>query len=58
MKFDSRFGKYARKLNVVVAIEHQMLKEKIIEKYNPNLRFPTLIHPSVLIGTEFYCKDV
>jgi sugar O-acyltransferase (sialic acid O-acetyltransferase NeuD family) len=42
------------KLNVVVAIGAPDIKRKIIEKLsNPNLRFPTLIHPSVLIGTEF-----
>lgn len=42
------------KLNVVVAIGAPDIKRKIIEKLsNPNLRFPTLIDPSVLIGTEF-----
>ena len=42
------------KLNVVVAIGAPDIKKKIVEKLsNPNLRFPTLIHPSVLIGNEF-----
>ncbi len=42
------------KLNVVVAIGAPDVKRKIVEKLsNPNLSFPTLIHPSVLIGNEF-----
>ncbi len=42
------------KLNVVVAIGAPDVKRKIIQKLsNPNLIFPTLIHPSVLIGSEF-----
>lgn len=42
------------KINVVVAIGSPDIKRKIVEKLiNPNISFPTLIHPSVLIGSEF-----
>ena len=42
------------KINVVVAIGSPDVKRKIVEKLiNPHLSFPTLIHPSVIIGDEF-----
>jgi sugar O-acyltransferase (sialic acid O-acetyltransferase NeuD family) len=42
------------KINVVVAIGSPDVKRKIVEKLiNPHLNFPTLIHPSVIIGDEF-----
>lgn len=42
------------KVNVVVAIGSPDVKRKIVEKLiNPHLSFPTLIHPSVIIGNEF-----
>lgn len=41
------------KINVVVAIGSPNLKLQIVKKLsNPNLIFPTLIHPSVIIGTD------
>lgn len=41
-------------INVVVAIGSPDVKRKIVEKLlNPKINFPTLIHPSVLIGNEF-----
>ena len=41
------------KINVVVAMGSPNLKLQIVKKLsNPNLIFPTLIHPSVIIGTD------
>lgn len=41
-------------INVVIAIGDPVVKKKIVEKLtNSNIIFPTLIHPSVIIGTEF-----
>lgn len=40
-------------LSVVIAVGEPHLKRKIINKYtNPLVKFPTLIHPSVLIGSK------
>jgi sugar O-acyltransferase (sialic acid O-acetyltransferase NeuD family) len=43
------------KINVIVAIGSPDIKKKIVEKLlkNSNIAFPTLIHPSVIIGDEF-----
>lgn len=42
------------KISVIVAIGSPDVKRKIVEKLiNPNINFPTLIHPSVIIGAEF-----
>lgn len=47
-------AKINNKVNVVVAIGAPEIKRKIVEKLsNPNINFPTLMHPSVLIGNEF-----
>lgn len=41
-------------LNVIVAIGSPEIKRKIVEKLtNSKINFPTLIHPSVIIGNEF-----
>lgn len=41
-------------ISVVVAIGAPEIKRKIVEKLNRStINFPTLIHPSVLIGDEF-----
>ena len=47
--------KLDEKINVVIAIGLPYVKRKIVErlKTNLNIIFPTLIHPSVLIGHEF-----
>ena len=47
--------KREEKINVVVAIGLPDIKKKIVEKLlnNSNIYFPTLVHPSVLIGDEF-----
>lgn len=38
-------------ISVILAVGEPNLKRKIRQKYtNPNISFPTLIHPSVLIG--------
>lgn len=43
------------KLSVTIAIGTPSIKEKIISRIsNPNISFPTLIHPSVLIGDKNY----
>lgn len=46
---------FEQKINVVIAIASPDIKKKIVYKlsYNSNIYFPTLIHPSVLIGSEF-----
>lgn len=42
------------KVNVVIAIGSPDIKRKLVEKLtNSNINFPTLIHPTVLIGNEF-----
>lgn len=44
----------SQELNVVVAIGSPEIKRKIVEKLtSATIKFPTLIHPSVLIGDEF-----
>lgn len=44
----------SQELNVVVAIGSPEIKRKIVEKLtSTTIKFPTLIHPSVLIGDEF-----
>ena len=44
----------SQELNVVVAIGSPEIKRKIVEKLtSANIKFPTLIHPSVLVGDEF-----
>ena len=44
----------SQELNVVVAIGSPEIKRKIVEKLTrSSINFPTLIHPSVLIGDEF-----
>ncbi len=41
-------------INIVLAIGSPDIKRKIVEKLiNPLISFPTLIHPSVIIGDEF-----
>ncbi|WP_338409026.1 NeuD/PglB/VioB family sugar acetyltransferase [uncultured Flavobacterium sp.] len=41
-------------INIVIAIATPDLKRKIVKKLtNSKINFPTLIHPSVLIGGEF-----
>ena len=40
-------------IGLVIAVGEPNLKEKIVKKYiNPLVSFPTLIHPSVIIGDE------
>jgi len=42
------------KINVVVAIGSPEIKRSVVEKLtNPKIIFPTLIHPTVLVGNEF-----
>lgn len=42
------------KINVVAAIGSPEIKRSVVEKLtNPKIIFPTLIHPTVLIGDEF-----
>ncbi len=44
-------------LAIVVAIGSPMIKKKILDKIvNPLIDYPTLIHPSVLIGDEEYVE--
>ena len=44
----------SQELNVVVAIGSPEIKRKIVEKLtSATIKFPTLIHPSVLVGDEF-----
>ncbi len=44
----------SQELNVVVAIGSPEIKRKIVEKLSrSSINFPSLIHPSVLIGDEF-----
>ena len=41
------------KLAVVIGVGSPILKKRIREKYNnPNIYFPTIIHPSVIIGNK------
>jgi sugar O-acyltransferase (sialic acid O-acetyltransferase NeuD family) len=41
------------KLSVVVAIGNPLIKKKIVDELiNPNLSFPTIIHPSAIISNE------
>lgn len=42
-----------QKLNVVIAIGNPKVKATIVKRLtNPNLKFPTLVHPSVILGQE------
>jgi sugar O-acyltransferase (sialic acid O-acetyltransferase NeuD family) len=41
------------KLNLVFAIGDPKVKKKVISKIaNPNISYPTLVHPSVIMGTK------
>ncbi|MEA5005216.1 MAG: acetyltransferase [Rikenellaceae bacterium] len=46
---------YISGLDIVLAIGNPEIKRKVHEKIdNPNITFPTLIHPNVLIGNRKY----
>lgn len=46
-----RLNEWNNDLSVVVAIGSPMVKQKIVRNItNPHIHFPTLIHPSVIIG--------
>ncbi len=48
-------NKYISELDIVLAIGNPEIKRKVHEKIkNINITFPTLIHPSVLIGNRKY----
>ena len=48
-------NKWGHNLCVVFAVGNPIVKDKIVKGlYNDNLSFPTLIHPSVIIGDSDY----
>ena len=50
---DDYVNKTQEPISVVIAVGESRLKKKIKDKYtNPLVSFPTLIHPSVLIGDK------
>ena len=50
---DDEINKVTEPLSLVIAVGEPELKKKIRNKYNnPLIDFPTLIHPSVLIGDK------
>lgn len=53
----SDLNSYPGELSVVFAIGAPIIKKEIIEKVeNPNIKYPALIHPSVVIGDREYVE--
>lgn len=50
---DDEIGATEKPLALVLAFGEPHLKEKVRAKFtNPNISFPTLVHPNVIIGSE------
>lgn len=50
-------NRWGKPLCVVVAVGNPITRKKIVEKIaNPLVSFPTIIHPSVLIGSKEYVR--
>ncbi len=50
---DESVNKTATPISLVIAVGEPTLKEKIRSKYtNPLVRFPSIVHPSVIIGDK------
>ena len=50
-------NKWDKELAITIAIGTPRIKKRIVEKINnPLVSFPTLMHPSVLIGDKDYVK--
>lgn len=54
---DDEIEKTTEKIGLVLSLGNPKLKKKIKEKFtNPLIYYPTLIHPSVIVGDEKYVK--